>query len=167
MNCIHVSLMPCPETDLCAEKLNLYIFLWMWLSTWMQYDQEKYHAFLCCCEHQHHSAILTTNTDMIFASCLWFLVFVSKAWLNFAYYGIGTPKNNRWCRQFREAQENKETIVVIVTTILQILVGMAGFQENRLYTSLQVILYSLSPQKKSPTCLHVQSPASVHSALIQ
>lgn len=64
----------------------------------------------------------------------------------------------------REAQENNETILVIVTTISQILAGMAGFQENRPYTSLQVILYSLSPQKKSPTCLHVQSPAGVHSA---
>lgn len=48
-----------------------------------------------------------------------------------------------------EAQENNETILVIVTTILQILAGMAGFKEDPLYTSLQVILYSLSPQKKA------------------
>lgn len=67
----------------------------------------------------------------------------------------------------RQARENNETILVIVTTILQILAGMAGFQENPLSTSLQEILYSLSPRKKSPTCLHVQGPASVHSALIQ
>lgn len=66
-----------------------------------------------------------------------------------------------------ETRENNEKILVIVVTILQILAGMAGFQENPLSTSLQVILYSLSPQKKSPTCLHVQGPASVHSALIQ
>lgn len=51
----------------------------------------------------------------------------------------------------RQARENNETILVIVTTIFQILAGMAGFQENPLSTSLQEILYSLSPRKKSPT----------------
>lgn len=66
----------------------------------------------------------------------------------------------------REPQENDETILVILTNILQILAGKAGLQENPLYTSLQVLLYSLSPQKKSPTCLHVQGQP-VHSALIQ